>query len=217
MPFFFKLSDLYIDYDNDQINEKWLDYVIEAANDFIGTCNEKHNEEEGVVLFIFNLVSADVSNPDDFNSESTKVFSKNVMSGSTNITKYEYQVNGKVPIENMIGYGEWEIFSKEIYERNEKYYKYFVNFLKGLYESLREKNLLTNSYIHITCTANIDSIYDNDGLYSQEFLKEKNDLKIGDYERHQKSIVGVKRRGGKSIRKKRKQKKRRSVRKLSKK
>ena len=161
MPFFFKLSDLYV---NDTRNEEWLRAVTFAMNDFIGTCNEKRSEK-GVVFYLFNLAG-------------TNVFKKELMHGSTNLTQYEYQVNEAVSMKHEIPYAdEFMVLIKS--QTNDSLFK---NILKDLYDGCKENEILDHAYIHITCNKHTHSIDDN-GLYSQAFLQTRNDLRIGDFER----------------------------------
>lgn len=187
MPFFFKLSDFY---KNGKINEEWLNMVTFTVNDFIGTCNEK-NIEKGIVFYLFHL-------------DGINVLPKQLMYGHTNLTKYEYQVNEAVSMDHEIQYADdFSVFVRP--QTNDS----LKNILNIMYNGCKSNPyLLNNAYIHITCNANTTSI-DNNGLYSQDQLNGRNDLKIGDYERF----------GGKSrrkIRKRNKRNKRRSVRKITK-
>ena len=191
MPYFYKLSNLFIDdisnlslktinsrlkkfkiYESNLIENKynvdWLDALFFTLNDFAFGCY-KVKKDALLSILIFNFSDNNIGIKKDRIDDDTD---------------YEYKTNKHVDPSNIVGKLNVDFYHPNnptdefVDELNDlrKYpiIKYFVKFIRDEI-IINRKYILDNLYLHITCRSSVDNIR-REGLWSNKEVK----YRIGD-------------------------------------
>lgn len=165
MPFFFKLSEMYLS--NNSIDPAWVNAFSDVMSDVILNCNRSsRNKNENISILFFDLSSIDVLHKENHTGIR-----------GTDLFKYEYVVNDRVD----------KLYIKNRYHPddsfdNEDDVNDVIKWIERWHEHFTRNRDVHNIYIHVTCERNAKQIV-KEGLYSQAYLSDKNHLRMGDYDK----------------------------------
>ena len=165
MPFFFKLSEMYLS--NNSIDQDWVNAFSDVMSDVILNCNRSsRNKNENISILFFDLSNITVLHKENLTGI-----------GGPDLFKYEYVVNDRVD----------KLYIKNRYHPddsfdNEDDVSDVIKWIERWHEHFTHNRNVNNIYFHVTCERNAKQI-EKEGLYSQLFLRDKNHLRMGDYDK----------------------------------
>jgi len=166
MPYFLKLSDFF-----NENSEKCIDLFLFSLVEFSGGCQiVKKNVNEEATFILFYIKPKKIKRANEIYKYKNEL---------------EYYTYESIPKESIIDNSDFFCSYEEAQEMQEAFFNddhnnYKINMLVNilnLYNENLQYNIFKNSYIHITCKSNVNSILSN-GLFAEYEILPQN--KIGD-------------------------------------
>ena len=165
MPFFFKLSELYLNHNS--IDLAWVNAFSDVMSDVILNCNRLlRNKNESISILFFELSTINVVKKENLTGI-----------GGPDLFKYEYVVNDSVDKSHIQFMGD----DDDSFDGTDDVDN-VIKYIKKWHRYFTRNHNVNDIYIHVTCERNANKI-EKEGLYSQAYLSDKNHLRMGDYDK----------------------------------